>query len=133
MSGGGGNDTITTANGPDSVDGGAGDDRIVGGFDNDTITGGPGRDAIFADATGNFCGIFSCTVPFGNDTVNARDGEVDSIDCGVGADRAIVDTIDTHANCETVEAAGGGGEAAVVGGGGSGVKLQPCSRSARSA
>ena len=107
VSGGGGNDTITTANGPESVDGGAGDDRIVGGFDNDTITGGPGRDAIFADATGNFCGIFSCTVPFGNDTVNARDGEVDSIDCGVGADRAVIDAFDTHANCETVEEARG--------------------------
>ena len=77
------------------------------GFDNDTITGGPGRDAIFADATGSFCGIFSCTVPFGNDTVNARDGEADSIDCGIGADRAVVDTIDTVANCETVEAGRG--------------------------
>ena len=86
----------------------------MAGFDNDTITGGPGRDAIFADATGSFCGIFSCTVPFGNDTVNARDGEVDSIDCGVGADRAVVDTIDTHANCETVEVAGGGGPAAAA-------------------
>ena len=107
MSGAGGNDTITTLNGPDGVDGGAGDDRIVGGLDNDTITGGPGRDAIFADSTGSFCGIFSCTVPFGNDTVNARDGEVDSIDCGIGADRAVIDAFDTHANCETVEVARG--------------------------
>ena len=106
VSGGGGNDDITTLNGSDAVDGGPGDDRLVGGFDNDTITGGPGRDAIFSDATGSFCGIFSCTVPFGNDTVNARDGEADSIDCGIGADRAVVDRIDTVANCETVEAAG---------------------------
>jgi Ca2+-binding RTX toxin-like protein len=108
VSGGGGNDTITTANGPDTVDGGPGDDRITSGFDNDTVTGGPGRDAIFADSTGNFCGIFTCTVPFGNDTVNARDGEPDSIDCGVGADTAVTDTIDTAANCETNNAAGGG-------------------------
>ena len=119
VSGAGGNDTITTLNGPDGVDGGPGDDRIVGGLDSDTITGGPGRDAIFADATGSFCGIFSCTVPFGNDTVNARDGEVDSIDCGIGADRAVVDAIDTHANCETVEVAGkkddgGGGDGGIV-------------------
>jgi hypothetical protein len=126
VSGGGGNDDITTLNGSDGVDGGPGDDRIVGGFDNDTITGGPGRDAIFADATGSFCGIFSCTVPFGNDTINARDGEADSIDCGIGADRAVVDAIDTHANCETVEAAGpggggpGGGSGGVLGEGGGG-------------
>ena len=37
----------------------------------------------------------------------ARDGEVDSIDCGVGADRAVIDAFDTHANCETVEVARG--------------------------
>ena len=107
VSGAGGNDTITTLNGSDGVDGGAGDDRIVGGLDNDTITGGPGRDAIFSDSTGSFCGIYSCTVPFGNDTINARDGEVDSIDCGIGADRAVIDAFDTHANCETVEVARG--------------------------
>ena len=115
MSGGGGNDTITTGNGPDTVDGGPGDDRITAGFNNDTVTGGPGRDALFSDATGNFCGFFSCTVPFGNDTVNARDGEADSIDCGVGADRAVTDRIDTVANCETNDASGSGG-----GGGGGG-------------
>lgn len=115
----GGNDTITTNNGPDTIDGGAGADRIVAGHDNDTITGGPGPDTIFADSTGSYCGIYSCTIPFGNDTINARDGEADQIDCGIGADRAVTDTIDTVANCETVEAAkqtdgggqGGGGPA----------------------
>lgn len=115
VSGAGGNDTITTLNGSDGVDGGAGDDRLVAGLDNDTVTGGPGRDTIFADSTGSFCGIFSCTVPFGNDTVNARDGEADTIDCGIGADKAVVDTIDTHANCEAVDSAappGGGGPGA---------------------
>jgi Ca2+-binding RTX toxin-like protein len=121
VSAGGGNDDITTGNGNDTVDGGAGDDRIVGGFDNDTITGGPGRDAIFADSTGSYCGYFTCTVPFGNDVVNARDGEADSIDCGVGADRAVTDRIDTVANCETNDAAGPGpgGPGGGSGGGGS--------------
>ena len=103
VSGGGGNDTITTLNGSDQVDGGPGDDRLVTGFDNDNVTGGPGRDTIFSDATGSYCGFYVCTVPFGNDTVNARDGEADTIDCGVGADRAVLDAIDTHANCETVD------------------------------
>ena len=86
------------------------------GFDNDNVTGGPGRDTIFSDATGSYCGIFTCTVPFGNDTVNARDGEADTIDCGVGADRAVVDAIDTHANCETVDVSsdGSGGGAALT-------------------
>jgi Ca2+-binding RTX toxin-like protein len=114
VSGGGGNDTITTLNGSDRVDGGAGDDRLVTGFDNDNVTGGPGRDTIFSDATGNYCGIFTCTVPFGNDTVNARDGEADTIDCGVGADRAVLDAIDTHANCETADVSDGGAAALTV-------------------
>ena len=54
------------------------------------------------------CGWYSytCKIPFGNDVVNARDGEADTIDCGVGQDRAIVDAIDVVANCETVEVAG---------------------------
>ncbi len=114
VSGGGGNDTITTLNGSDSVDGGPGDDRLVTGFDNDNVTGGPGRDTIFSDATGSYCGIYICTVPFGNDTVNARDGEADTIDCGVGADRAVIDAIDTHANCETVDSQSDGGARALT-------------------
>jgi hypothetical protein len=57
-------------------------------------------------------------VPFGNDVIYARDGEVDNIDCGVGTDRAVVDTIDVVANCETVDAAGSGGGGNPPGGGG---------------
>ena len=40
--------------------------------------------------------------------INARDGEVDNVDCGVGTDQAIVDAIDVVANCETVDGAGSG-------------------------
>ena len=42
----------------------------------------------------------SCTTPFGNDVIEARDGEQDTIDCGVGEDRAVVDAVDVvAANC----------------------------------
>ena len=72
------------------------------------LTGGPGQDTIFADATSASCGWYSytCKIPFGNDVVNARDGEADTIDCGVGEDRAVVDAIDIVTNCETVDKAG---------------------------
>ncbi len=57
-------------------------------------------------------------IPFGNDTIQARDGEVDPIDCGPGRDVAVVDAIDVMASdCETVERGGAG---AVAGGGGAG-------------
>ena len=108
--GNGGNDKLTTGDYQDTLDGGAGNDVINGGFGNDVLTGGPGQDTIFADATSASCGWYSytCKIPFGNDVVNARDGEADTIDCGVGEDRAIVDKIDVVSGCETVDVAGGG-------------------------
>src|SRR4051795_3070773 len=120
--GNGGNDKLTAGDYQDTLDGGPGNDVLNAGFGNDVVTGGPGQDTILADATSASCGWFSytCKIPFGNDVVNARDGEVDTIDCGVGEDRAIVDAIDIVANCETVDRAGapaGGGGGA---GGGSG-------------
>ena len=45
-------------------------------------------------------------MPFGNDTIDARDGEADQVDCGVGTDKAIVDALDTVANCEAVDIGG---------------------------
>jgi hypothetical protein len=105
LSGHGGNDILVAEDFDDVVDGGAGDDTVEGGHGNDTVTGGPGRDTIYGDATSSHCSWYSCKVPFGNDTINARDGEVDNVDCGIGTDQAIVDTIDVVANCENVGAA----------------------------
>jgi hypothetical protein len=106
--GNGGPDKLTAGDYADTLDGGAGDDVLTGGLGNDTITGGPGRDTIHGDATGSTCGIYDCTVPFGNDVIYARDGEPDTIDCGVGTDRAVVDAVDVVANCESVETPSGG-------------------------
>jgi len=39
----------------------------------------------------------SCTLPFGNDVIDARDGEVDNIDCGAGQDEVMADGADTVA------------------------------------
>lgn len=119
-SGASGDDVLLAANGTQTLDGGPGADRLEGGFGNDTITGGSGRDTIAGDFTGSQCGILqSCTLPHGDDLIYARDGEADTIDCGVGEDRAIVDAIDTVSACETVElpsAAGGAGGGSNAGG-----------------
>ena len=114
IDGRGGADSLRTGSSADTLNGGAGADRVEGGFGHDTLTGGPGRDELFGDSTSAQCGGFgqSCTIPFGNDTIDARDGEVDQIDCGVGTDRAIVDAVDVvAANCETVERTAGSGAA----------------------
>jgi hypothetical protein len=108
LRGGDGNDTLRGIAGNDQIDAGAGDDTIHGGADDDTIVGGPGRDSINGD------GDYSGTTLGGNDTIKARDGEVDQITCGWGADSAEVDAGDLEdVDCETVDrstaAPGGGG------------------------
>jgi Ca2+-binding RTX toxin-like protein len=106
IQGRGGADDLRSGSGRETIDGGAGDDRIEGGFNHDTLKGGPGRDVIYGDSTSGNCGGNgqSCTLPFGNDTIDARDGEADQVDCGAGQDTATVDAVDTvAANCERVD------------------------------
>ena len=102
--GNGGDDELRGGDGADRIDGGAGADELDGGFGDDTITGGPGRDAISSDLAGGDCGPLWCKIPYGNDTVDARDGEADSIECGAGTDKVVADAVDTVApTCETVD------------------------------
>jgi Ca2+-binding RTX toxin-like protein len=102
----GGDDELVGHDFNDTVDGGAGNDHVEGGLGNDTVTGGPGQDTIYGDATASRCTYYSCKIPYGNDVINARDGEADNVDCGIGQDKAIVDAVDVVTNCETVEGAG---------------------------
>jgi len=100
----GGDDELVASEGNDTLDGGAGNDRIDAGFGDDRVVGGPGRDRIFGDHPGGDCGPLWCRSPYGNDVIEARDGEVDQIDCGAGQDRVVADAADVvGADCETVE------------------------------
>jgi Ca2+-binding RTX toxin-like protein len=105
--GGGGNDRLRAAEGADRVDGGPGDDMLDAGFGDDLIIGGPGRDVISGDLAGGDCGPLWCRLPYGNDTIEAVDGEVDSITCGAGQDIVHADASDIVApDCESVTRAG---------------------------
>ncbi len=107
MRGNGGNDILKTGDGADTINGGVGDDEIDAGFGDDTIVGGPGRDRISGDTAGGDCGPLWCKYPYGNDQIDARDGEVDSIVCGFGTDTVMADTVDVvDRDCETVTRAG---------------------------
>ena len=89
LSGGRGDDVIRGRAGDDRLDGGAADDTIVGGPGDDTILGGDGRDTIRAGA--------------GDDVIRTwADGTPDTIDCGPGRDRAVIDTMDSTTRCENV-------------------------------
>ena len=104
-------DNLRTDHYNDVIEAGAGADAIDAGYGNDTITPGPGPDIVLADGGPNACDILDCPLPHGNDTIDARDGEKDSIDCGVGNDTVLADPIDVLANCEV---ANGGGAALSV-------------------
>jgi hypothetical protein len=105
--GNGGDDDLSGADGIEKIDGGAGNDRLVGGFNDDTITGGPGRDQLIGDLPTGDCGPIWCKYPFGNDTIYAQDGEVDTISCGWGTDTVYADAADVvDGDCENVTRAG---------------------------
>jgi Ca2+-binding RTX toxin-like protein len=107
LAGLGGDDDLSGADGMETIDGGAGNDRVVGGFNDDVLTGGPGRDQIIGDLPTGDCGPLWCKYPFGNDTINAQDGEVDTISCGWGTDTVYADAADVvDKDCETVTRAG---------------------------
>jgi len=95
IAGGPGDDDLAGMGNNDTIDGGAGNDAIEGREGNDTIVGGPGRDTLNGDGSQYY--------EDGNDTIDARDGEVDSVNCAGGADQAKVDAGDVVAGCEAVD------------------------------
>jgi hypothetical protein len=86
FNGRGGDDKLTGFDLADTIDGGAGNDTIEGGYGHDTITGGPGHDVINGDSSASTCNWIQCRNPYGNDKIDARDGEADEVTCGVGED-----------------------------------------------
>jgi Putative metal-binding motif/RTX calcium-binding nonapeptide repeat (4 copies) len=81
VAGGPGNDQIDGSAGPNTLEGGEGADTLTGLGGADTLTGGGA-----------------------NDVIQARDGVADTVSCGTGNDRAVVDPADqVSPDCETVE------------------------------
>jgi hypothetical protein len=80
---------LTGGNGDDVLVGDAGDDTLRGRGGDDTLVGGPGRDELLGGR--------------GDDTINARDGERDTVRCGPGDDVVVADDRDVvPAGCEQV-------------------------------
>ena len=92
-----GNDFVIGGPGSDNLSGGAGDDRLSGGSGADVITGGSGDDRLRGgDGRNRYFGSS------GDDAINAANGVRETVDCGTGRDRAIVDPGDTTRSCERV-------------------------------
>jgi large repetitive protein len=94
--GNGGNDTLVGGKGRDKLRGGPGDDILSGGRGNDRMIGGPGRNEL------NMVNGVEQGSP-GNDVIDARNGQLDEIDCGAGFDTVYVDRAeDGVIDCERV-------------------------------
>lgn len=111
----GGDDVIDGANGNDTLDGGEGNDTIYGGGNDDVIVGGPGLDSLSGE--GSSSGMFISVA--GNDRIDARDGVREQLNCGPGADTAIVDSLDVVPQdpgslCEAVERGAAGSSAVAI-------------------
>ena len=99
----GGGDIVNGGTGDDELYGGDGADRIEGSAGEDYLEGGAGEDLFEGD---NVCTAEPCTG--GSDFIQARDGEADTVNCGIGADTALVDDIDvvaqdTQHGCERID------------------------------
>ena len=93
--------------GRDDLAGRAGADELVGEPGDDILDGGAGPDRLEGDE--------------GADLIRARDGEPDTIDCGIGSDTFAADPLDALTGCEIASApahGGGGGTGGHTGGGG---------------
>ncbi len=97
LRGGAGNDRLSGGSGRDSASGGDGDDVLGGGSGRDILNGGPGDDRLSDSAGPNRYSGRS-----GDDTINAANGEIDSVSCGTGDDVATVDRADRVSGCETI-------------------------------
>ena len=87
LTGDGGSNSLIGGGGLNTIDGGGGNDLLVGGDFRDVITGGPGSDQLIGAGD--------------DDSINAFDGEADTVDCGASADDdAQVDAIDAVVACE---------------------------------
>jgi hypothetical protein len=99
----GGDDVLVGSDYGETLEGGAGRDRLTGGFGDDVLDPGAGSDTVDGDrqADDGFAA--------GNDRVTARDGEIDRIGCGIGADVAVLDPDDVADACEQVDRAAAAG------------------------
>ena len=97
----GGNDKLNGDDGNDILFGGPGNDVLKGGKGKDKLFGGRGNDKLTGGA-----GVNKYKGGSGNDTVSAKNGKRETVDCGAGRrDKATIDRRDGVKGCEKVKRA----------------------------
>jgi hypothetical protein len=101
--GGPGDDYLDGGAKDDLLVGGRGDDVLYGGYGHDRVLGGPGDDQIEDELVEYVAGRHDfLSGGAGDDYIESSDGNDDSIDCGPGRDRALVEPGDHVRGCERV-------------------------------
>lgn len=81
-------------------------ENVTGGEENDIFVGSAAANAFSSgggsDSLAGGAGPDALQSGPGDDEIDARDGEADTVDCGLGNDRATVDVVDSVSGCETV-------------------------------
>lgn len=93
----GGADCIRGEKGHDIIDGGDGNDVVDGGSGDDELKGGDGRDRLYGRR-----GVNRYNGGAGNDTIYARNGRSEIVECGSGRDVVKADRRDRLRRCERV-------------------------------
>lgn len=99
------------------LDGGRGDDELNGGSGRDVLRGGPGDDDFYDPGEGGPGDVYrlgpgrdDALLNDGADTVFARDGQHDEIDCGFARETVILDGLDFYGQevepCQRVRRSG---------------------------
>jgi hypothetical protein len=119
LRGGGGADELSGEAGTNCLYGEVGSDRIRGGGSNDQIWGNPGGDRISAGAGNDLVrtgsGKDRVKGGEGHDGIVVQGGGADTVSCGPGFDRAIVDRKDEASKgCERLFVLVPGGKRAVL-------------------
>jgi hypothetical protein len=99
LNGGDGDDTLNGGDGPDTIQGGNGNDTMTASVGSDTFSGGAGNDTMEGGT-----GVDHFSGGAGADSIDARDGNAESVACGTEVDSVDVDLRDTVLDdCENVD------------------------------
>src|SRR5215831_2516421 len=103
LSGGAGNDTLSGGFGDDVLDGGSGTDTVDYSSSPNAVSVDLGAGSATGEGADTLSGLENVVGSPGADVINVRQGTINAVVCGAGADSVTADVFDSIAgDCESV-------------------------------